>query len=95
MQKFPVKKGDEVVVITGKNRGQRGKIIEVLRSRERVVVEGINIIKRHLKRGNKPGQAQGGIIEREAAVHVSNVMLAERYDARRVNKAPATQPAGA
>ena len=68
-----VKTGDEVLVITGKDKGKRGKIKESRPKDERVVVEGLNMIKRHLK-ARGPGKP-GGIIEREAALHVSNVML--------------------
>ena len=68
-----VKKGDEVLVIAGKNKDQRGKIRESIPEENRVVIEGINIIKRHTK---ARGQGRpGGIIEREAPLHVSNVML--------------------
>jgi large subunit ribosomal protein L24 len=68
-----VKTGDEVLIITGKDKGKRGKIKQALPRENRVVVEGLNIIKRHTKpRGpTKPG----GIIEREAPLDVSNVML--------------------
>lgn len=68
-----VKKGDEVLVIAGKNKDQRGKIREALPKEDRVIVEGVNIIKRHMK-ARGPGRP-GGIIEREAPLHVSNVML--------------------
>jgi large subunit ribosomal protein L24 len=68
-----VKKGDEVLVISGKNKGSRGKIVRSLPEADRVVVENVNIVKKHLKpRG--PRQ-RGGIIEVEAPLHVSNVML--------------------
>jgi large subunit ribosomal protein L24 len=80
MQKCHVKKGDEVVVISGTERGKRGKIIEVLRGKQRVIVEGVKMIKRHTRKNqNNP---QGAIIEREGTVHLSNVMRAERFDAR-------------
>lgn len=68
-----VKKGDEVLVIAGKNKDQRGKIKESLPSANRVVIEGVNMIKRHTK-ARGPGRP-GGIIEREAPLHASNVML--------------------
>ncbi|NJO84890.1 MAG: 50S ribosomal protein L24 [Blastochloris sp.] len=68
-----VKTGDEVLVITGKDRGKRGKIKQALPKKDRVVVEGLNMIKRHM-RARGPGKP-GGIIEMEAPVHVSNVML--------------------
>jgi large subunit ribosomal protein L24 len=68
-----IHKGDLVMVITGKDRGKRGRIKEVQPRRSRVVVEGINFVKRHRKpRGQMD---QGGIIEFEAPVHISNVML--------------------
>jgi len=68
-----LKKGDEVLVIAGEDRGRRGKILRVERSKDRVVVEGVHRVKRH----QRPSQAnpQGGIVEKELPVHVSNVML--------------------
>ncbi|HLS08821.1 50S ribosomal protein L24 [Lentibacillus sp.] len=67
-----VKKGDKVKVIAGKDRGKEGTILEVYPKKERVLVEGINMIKKHAK----PSQdnPQGGILNQEAAIHVSNVM---------------------
>jgi len=89
MQKFHVKKGDEVVVIAGTERGKRGKIIEVQRQKQRVIVEGVKMIKRHTRKNqNNP---QGAIIEREGTVHISNLMLAESFDARAA-KRPAAAP---
>lgn len=94
MQKFHVKKGDEVVVIAGTQKGKRGRIIAVLRDKQRVIVEGVNMIKRHLKKQRNPNLPQGGIIEREGSIHISNVMLASKYDARRARRAaPATAEA--
>ncbi|MEC0303523.1 50S ribosomal protein L24 [Terribacillus sp. 179-K 1B1 HS] len=68
-----VKKGDKVKVITGKDRGKEGTILEAYPKKDRVLVEGVNIVKKHAK----PSQdnPQGGILEIEAAIHVSNVML--------------------
>ena len=67
-----IKKGDRVVVITGKDKGKTGKVLEVIPSKQRVVVEGINIVHKH----QKPTETQqGGIIDIEAPIHVSNVML--------------------
>jgi len=68
-----IKKGDRVYVLCGKDRGKEGKIIKVFPKKQRVLVEGINRIKRH----TRPTSAnrQGGIIEREAPIHASNVML--------------------
>ncbi len=67
-----VKKGDTVKVITGKDKGKQGVILQVFPKKERVIVEGVNIVKKHAK----PSQdnPQGGIINKEAAIHVSNVM---------------------
>ncbi|MFP4352162.1 MAG: 50S ribosomal protein L24 [Puniceicoccaceae bacterium] len=74
-----IKKGDEVVVISGESRGERGKILQVIPSRDRVLVEGVNMRKRHEK---KTQDSEGGIVERESAIHISNVMLRERWEAR-------------
>lgn len=72
--KWKIKKGDEVVVIAGKEKLKRGKIIAVDRKKNRVVVERVNLIKKHVKRSEgRPGE----IVEREAAIHVSNVMLVD------------------
>jgi large subunit ribosomal protein L24 len=68
-----VKKGDEVLVIAGKNKNQRGKIKQSIPTENRVVIEGVNLIKRHMK-ARGPGRP-GGIIEREAPLEASNVML--------------------
>ena len=91
MQKFHVRKGDEVVVITGTEKGKRGKIIEVLRGDGRVIVEGVKMIKRHTRKNQN--QPQGAIIEREGTIHISNVMKVGEFDARRARRgaaAPAT-----
>ncbi|MGN6385408.1 MAG: 50S ribosomal protein L24 [Verrucomicrobiota bacterium] len=80
MAKQHVKKGQEVVIIAGSERGKRGKIIEVIPGKNRVIVEGVKIIKKHTRRNqNNP---EGAIIEREGTVHLSNVVSAEQYDAR-------------
>ncbi len=69
-----VKKGDTVAVIAGKYKGKRGKVIEVLVEKERVRVEGVATVKRHLKPGRDPKVPQGGIIETFGTIHISNVM---------------------
>ena len=69
-----VKKGDTVEVIAGKDAGRTGKVLKVDSDRERVVVEGVHMIKRHT-RPNPQKRIQGGIVEREGAIHVSNVMV--------------------
>jgi large subunit ribosomal protein L24 len=74
-----IKKGDTVKVIAGKDKGAQGKVIAVLRDTDRVIVEGVNRVKRHtkvLQQGGRAGNT-GGIITQEAAIHVSNVMLVE------------------
>ena len=80
MRRFHVKKGDEVVVIAGTERGKRGKIISALTNKQRVIVEGVKMIKKHQRKSQQ--HPQGAIIEREGSVHVSNVMLADKFDAR-------------
>src|ERR1700745_4470267 len=74
-----IKKGDTVRVIAGKDKGAEGKVIQVLREQDRVIVEGVNRIKKHTKVINQGGRAgtTGGIITTEAPIHVSNVMLVE------------------
>jgi large subunit ribosomal protein L24 len=87
-----VKKNDEVVVIAGTEKGKRGKVIEVLTGKQRVIVEGVKMIKKHTKRNqNNP---EGAIIEREGSIHLSNVMLASRFD-ERAGKRGNAQPANA
>ena len=75
-----LRKGDEVVVVSGEDRGKRGRVLKVFREKHRVLVEGVNFIRRH----TRPSQAnpQGGIVQREAAVHVSNVMIVDPRSGR-------------
>ena len=78
-----VRKGDLVQVISGKDRGITGKVIEVFPESERVIVEGVNRIKKHTKVGqNNRGAKTGGIITTEAPIHVSNVMVVDPEDDR-------------
>jgi large subunit ribosomal protein L24 len=70
-----IRSGDSVVVLTGKDRGKTGKVRTVLPKEGRVIVEGVNIVKRHTK-ARGPGQP-GGIIEKEASLHISNVAIAD------------------
>ena len=72
-----IKKGDTVKVIAGKDKGAEGKVIQVLREEQRVIVEGVNRIKKHTKVVNQGAGNTGGIITAEAPIHVSNVMLVE------------------
>jgi len=71
--KLRVRRGDNVVVITGKYKGVKGRILKVFPKDERVIVENVNFVKRHTKPRSRT--QQGGIIEKEAPIHVSNVML--------------------
>jgi large subunit ribosomal protein L24 len=89
MSKFHVKKGDEVVVLAGKEKGKRGRIIDVLAKQERVTVEGVQMVKRHTRKSQQ--NPQGAILEREGTIHVSNVMTATDFDARAAKRA--TKPA--
>lgn len=77
-----IRKGDLVQVIAGKHKGARGRVLRVDRERNRVVVEGVNIVKKH----QRPTRQflQGGIIEREAPIHISNVMLVHKGEPTRV-----------
>ena len=70
----PIRKNDSVVVTTGKDRGKRGRVLKVLPEKNRVVVEGVNFIKRHTK-PNPQRQIKGGLVEREASLHASNVQI--------------------
>ena len=74
-KKLHIKKGDTVVVITGNSKGQKGKVLEVNRDTDRAIVEGVNMVKKHTKPNSK--NPQGGIIEQEASIHVSNLLLAD------------------
>jgi large subunit ribosomal protein L24 len=87
MAKFHVKKGDEVVVLAGKEKGKRGKVIAVIAKKNRVIVEGLVMIKRHMRKSQT--HPQGAIVEREGSIHISNVMKAEVFDARHAAAAPA------
>jgi large subunit ribosomal protein L24 len=80
MQAFHVKKGDEVVLIAGADKGKRGRIIGVLRRKGRVVVEGVKLVKRHQRKSQQ--HPQGAVVEREGSVHASNVMKLQEYESR-------------
>ncbi|MFP6699858.1 MAG: 50S ribosomal protein L24 [Alphaproteobacteria bacterium] len=76
-KKFKLKKGDDVVVVSGRDKGKTGSILRVLREDDRVLVDGVNMVKRH----TRPSQAQpGGIVAKEAPIHISNVALADPKD---------------
>jgi large subunit ribosomal protein L24 len=77
MAAFKIKKGDNVVVITGKDKGKTGAVLKVMPADSRVVVQGVNIAKRHTK--PRPGQP-GGMVEKELSIHVSNVAHVDPKD---------------
>jgi large subunit ribosomal protein L24 len=80
MRSFHVKKNDDVVVIAGSDKGKRGRIIAVLGKKQRVIVEGAHMIKKHMRKSQQ--YPNGQIIEREGSIHISNVMKADEFDAR-------------
>jgi large subunit ribosomal protein L24 len=86
MQRFHVKRGDSVVVISGSQKGKEGKILEVVGAKSRARVEGVALVKRHLKKSQE--HPQGTIAEREGTVHISNLMLKSVFDASKRKKAP-------
>lgn len=87
-QKFHIKRNDQVVVIAGSQKGKQGKVLEIRASQNRAIVEGVAMIKRHLKKSQE--NPQGKIAEREGTVHVSNLMLLSRYEqSKRAKKAAA------
>jgi large subunit ribosomal protein L24 len=91
MIRFHVKKGDEVVVIAGSEKGKRGKIIAVETGKQRVIVEGVRMMKKHMRKSQD--SPQGAIIERESTIHISNVMAADKFDARAAERGSASAKA--
>ena len=87
--KFHVKKGDEVVVISGAERGKRGRIRQILPAKQRVIVEGLQQVKIHKKRSQD--LPNGAIVERDGNIHVSNLMLVEKYE-KKHGKLPESAP---
>ena len=85
-KKYHLKKGDIVSVLTGKEKGKTGKVLRVIRKKDRAVVEKVNMVKKHLKPGAQTGQ--GGILEKEASIHISNliVICSKCTDPTRVGK---------
>jgi len=80
MPGFHVKKGDEVILISGADKGKRGRIISVAPKKQRVIVEGARMIKKHMRKSQQ--NPQGAIVEREGTVHISNVMKIADFDKR-------------
>jgi large subunit ribosomal protein L24 len=85
MQRYHVKRGDPVVVISGSHKGKEGKILEVLPAKDRARIEGVALVKRHTKKSQE--HPQGAIVEREGSVHISNLMLKSVYDSGKRKKA--------
>lgn len=86
--KMKLKKGDDVVVIAGKDRGKRGQVVKVSPSTNRVVVSGINLVKKAVKPNPQTGQ-EGGLVTKEAPIHASNVMLVDPATQKPTRKRPA------
>lgn len=76
---FHIKRNDEVVVIAGSHKGKSGKVLEIVAAKQRARVEGVGMIKRHLKKSQE--NPNGAIVEREGTIHVSNLQLKSRFDA--------------
>ena len=93
MKRFHVKKNDEVVVLSGSDKGKRGRVISILAKKERVIVEGARMIKKHMRKSQQ--NPQGAIVEREGSVHISNVMKVADFDARASKRGVAAAPADA
>ena len=87
MATFHVKKNDDVVVIAGTEKGKRGRVIAVEAKKQRVIVEGVRMIKKHMRKSQQ--YPNGQIIEREGSVHISNVMKAGVFDARAAKRGAA------
>jgi large subunit ribosomal protein L24 len=91
MRRFHVKKNDEVVVLSGADKGKRGRVISVIGKKQRVIVEGARMIKRHMRKSQT--HPQGAIVEREGSIHISNVMKAADYDSRTAERGTSTPAA--
>jgi large subunit ribosomal protein L24 len=82
MKKFKIKSGDTVKVIAGDHKGSEGKVLQIIKDKDRVLVEGVNLVSKHTKPSAQ--SPQGGIVKKEASLHISNVMLVEDGVAVRV-----------
>jgi large subunit ribosomal protein L24 len=91
MRRFHVKKNDQVVIIAGADKGKRGRVITIEGKKQRVIVEGAHMIKKHMRKSQQ--YPQGQIIEREGSIHLSNVMKAEQFDARAAKRGAAAPAA--
>ena len=84
-QKFHIKRGDQVVVIAGSHKGKAGKVLELLPKKQRAIVEGVAMIKRHTRKSQE--HPNGAIVEREGSIHVSNLMAQASFDSSKRKKA--------
>jgi large subunit ribosomal protein L24 len=91
MQSFHVKKNDEVVVLSGADRGKRGRVIAVEGKKARVIVEGVRMTKKHMRKSQQ--HPQGTILKREGFIHISSVMRADVFDARTQRRSAGSNPA--
>ncbi|MFT4804447.1 MAG: large subunit ribosomal protein L24 [bacterium] len=82
MKKFKIKSGDTVKVIAGDHKGSEGKVLQIIKEKDRVLVEGVNLVSKHTKPSAQ--SPQGGIVKKEASLHISNLMLVEDGVAVRV-----------
>ncbi|WP_445747958.1 50S ribosomal protein L24 [Polaribacter sp.] len=82
MKKFKIKSGDTVKVIAGDHKGSEGKVLQIIKDKDRVLVEGVNLVAKHTKPSAQ--NPQGGIVKKEASMHISNVMLVDGGAAVRV-----------
>ena len=84
MNKLHIRKNDTVCVLAGEDKGKTGKVLKVLVSKNRAIVEGVNIVKKHTKPNAK--NTQGGIVEKEASIHISNLMVMENNVPTRIGR---------
>jgi large subunit ribosomal protein L24 len=82
MKKFKIKSGDTVKVIAGDHKGSEGKVLQIIKDKDRVLVEGVNLVSKHTKPSAQ--SPQGGIVKKESSLHISNLMLVEDGVAVRV-----------
>ena len=85
MKNLPVKKNDMVMVLSGEDRGKIGKVLATFPDKQRVLIEGVNVIKKALRKSQD--NPKGGIITKEGSIHISKVMKQDRYEARRKKRA--------
>ncbi|MFL2590418.1 MAG: 50S ribosomal protein L24 [Flavobacteriaceae bacterium] len=84
MKKFKIKVGDFVKVIAGSNKGSEGKVVNIIKKREKVIIEGLNLVKKHIKPNSK--NPQGGIEEKESPIHISNISIVNNVENKKTAK---------